>query len=79
MEHVIAHLDIGEMLVNVQHVKDIQINVVDMEHVIVMEVAHVVEDGLEQFVIVQQVVKMDVQDMEHVFVDNVNVMLDISF
>jgi len=79
MEPVLVPLEDGEMLVNVQHVKDIQINAADMEHVIVMEVALVLVDGLEAFAIVQQLAKMDVQDTELVFVDNANVMLDINF
>jgi len=79
MELVIVPLEDGEMLVNAQHVKDIQINAVDMEHAIAMEHVLVLEDGKEIFAIVQQLAKMDVLDMEHVSVDNVNAMLDTNF
>jgi len=79
MEPVLVPLDDGEMPVNAQHAKDIQINAVATELAIAMEVALAQTDGKEMFAIVQQLAKTDVLDMEHVFVDNANVMLDINF
>jgi len=72
-------LEDGELLVIVSLVKDIQINVVEMEFVNVMDLAFAIQVGLEMFAIVQTHAKTDVLDTELVFADNANVILDINF
>jgi len=79
MELVHVPLEDGELLVIVSLVKDIQINVVEMEFVNVMDLAFAIQVGLEMFAIVQTHAKTDVLDTELVFADNANVILDINF